>query len=564
MASPGITYKVGVDSKDASRGVEGVLSSITKGGPALGIAFAGIGGAVTAIRGLIDVVQELGQALNVPIQAAARLETLETAFNPLLGGSKAAKERLDELSKFAAKTPFELPEVAAASRTLETLTNGALSTGAGLTMIGDVASATNQPFQEIATTVGRLYSGLQNGRPVGEAMARLSELGIISGETRNRIEALQASGAKGDEVWAVAEAAMGKFGGSMELQSQTWNGRMSSLSDAVSMAMATFGEPIIDQIGPYIEDLIALIESLSGTIADWGTKFAQGFATVIEAFKSGAIFDLVVDGLIVAFGTAVNVLAKGLVATVQTAGWMFMQRIELVWDALKMMTSADFWVARGKIILGVFLTIAAKFGEVILDTVAAALDLIPGLDGKEATAAGRQMVSYAGESGGKMITEGTTQVAAEAGALFVKFMDPLVKGGEQFAKYFNEAGDLIDVSGHKQNIANVWNQQGAAAEQRAAQERTKREAVEAKLNSQRGNGEAEGQGPADKVRGGDKVDADRLAKIGGYVGQTTDTMRTKLAERQLASSKAIESISRNMERGISTLVAKTGAAGATF
>ena len=66
------------------------------------------------------------------------------------------------------------------------------------------------------------------------------------------------------------------------------------------------------------------------------------------------------------------------------------------------------------------------------------------------------------------------------------------------------------------------------------------------------------------MRGADKVDADRLAKIGGYVGQTSDTLRTKIAERHLASSKAIESVTRSMERGIYTLVAKTGTAGATF
>ncbi|MFR7733459.1 MAG: hypothetical protein ACLU7D_08945 [Collinsella sp.] len=52
-----------------------------------------------------------------------------------------------ELADFAAHTPFQqLPEIAAASRTLETLTDGALSTGQGLAMVGDVASGTNPPF----------------------------------------------------------------------------------------------------------------------------------------------------------------------------------------------------------------------------------------------------------------------------------------------------------------------------------------------------------------------------------------------------------------------------------
>ncbi len=44
--------------------------------------------------------------------------------------------------------------------------------------------------------IGRLYDGLQSGRPVGEAMMRLQELGVISGDTRNQIENLQKSARK--------------------------------------------------------------------------------------------------------------------------------------------------------------------------------------------------------------------------------------------------------------------------------------------------------------------------------------------------------------------------------
>jgi hypothetical protein len=76
------------------------------------------------------------------------METLETAFIPLLGSADAAQKRIADLSKFAAETPFELPEVAKASRTLETLTQGALATSEGLRLVGDVA------FESVRTVAG--------------------------------------------------------------------------------------------------------------------------------------------------------------------------------------------------------------------------------------------------------------------------------------------------------------------------------------------------------------------------------------------------------------------------
>lgn len=209
------------------------------------------------------------------IGKAAEMETLETAFIPLLGSAKAAEDRLAELAAFAAATPFEMPEIANASRTLETLTRGALSTGEGLTLVGDVASGTNKPFSEIAVTVGRLYDGLDSGRPVGEAMMRLQELGVISGDVRGKIEGLQKEGKKGAEVWNVAEEALGRFSGSMQLQSQTWNGKLSTLSDNIGLAMAAFGEPIIDALKPFLDSTIDKTSSLADMATVAGSAFGE-------------------------------------------------------------------------------------------------------------------------------------------------------------------------------------------------------------------------------------------------------------------------------------------------
>lgn len=287
-------------------------------------------GAGAAVAGAALVVAGLTKAVN----AAAEMEGLETAFQPLLGSAAAAEERIRELSKFAAATPFELPEIAKASMVLETLTRGALSTGKGLEMVGDIASAVNRPFDEVAVSVGRLYDGLMSGRPVGEAMARMQELGVISGETRGQIEALQKEGKKGADVWGIAEAAMGRFSGSMELQSRTWNGRMSTLKDNINLAFAAMGKPIMLMLGPELDklanyDFTTLGENLGAAIATGiemllnGTAWEmfalhaeKAMATIVASLSDSGIheaingwaasFNAIFDGITAKYGDGYN------------------------------------------------------------------------------------------------------------------------------------------------------------------------------------------------------------------------------------------------------------------
>jgi hypothetical protein len=284
------------------------------------------------LSAVTSALSGIGSAFTKSIDAAAQMETLETAFIPLLGSADAAQKRIEELAKFAASTPFELPEIAKASRTLETLTRGALATGDGLRLVGDIAAGTNQPFEEVATTIGRLYDGLQSGRPVGEAMQRLQELGAVSGETRTQIEELSKAG-KNTEAWLVAEEALNRFNGSMKLQSGTWNGLLSTLSDSITNAYAKFGAPIIDKLKPYLQGIIASVEVLTEKAAALGKSFAENFIaseksvnsfqTALNAISTGQLgagFSLFWDTLKLQASETANEIYRRLIAAFQSAG----------------------------------------------------------------------------------------------------------------------------------------------------------------------------------------------------------------------------------------------------
>ena len=277
--------------------------------------FSNVAAPLAALGGVTAAFAGIGTA----ISKAAEVEGLQTAFIPLLGSADEAKARIEELSRFAASTPFELTEIAKASKVLETLTRGALSTGEGLTLVGDVASATNVPFSEISATIGRLYDGLQSGRPVGEAMARLQELGAISGETRARLEELSASGAN-QEAWETAEQALGRFSGSMQLQSGTWNGLLSTLSDNISMALAQFGEPILQTLKPTLQDLIGAAENFAKNAAQLGQTFATITSAAISLASTLSNMIPAIIGVTVAFAAFRSGLDAKVIASVSRIG----------------------------------------------------------------------------------------------------------------------------------------------------------------------------------------------------------------------------------------------------
>jgi hypothetical protein len=183
----------------------------------------------------------LGALAKSFIGAVTEAENLEAQFKSILGGADNAKKRIKELSDFASKTPFQLVQVAQASKVLQTLGGTALATGDSLRMVGDASAVSGESFENLAIHVGRAYSGLKANRPIGESMARLQELGLVSGETRNRIEDLQKQ-AKGDEAWKVLQTELKKTKGGMEDLSKTTTGVVSTLKDNWKLLLVSLND----------------------------------------------------------------------------------------------------------------------------------------------------------------------------------------------------------------------------------------------------------------------------------------------------------------------------------
>jgi len=218
---------------------------------------------------------------------ADSIEQAELAFGTLLGSVDAAKQRIKELSEFSAATPFELPGIIQADRLLTTF--GARSVE-NLTLVGDAAAGVGAGIEEIAFWFGRAATAIEAGRPFGEALMRLTELGLITGTTRNRLEELQKAGASSTEVMGVLTEELGRFSGLMEKQAQTIGGLKSTLSDNFNLMLASIVQPFMPEFKKGMGAVIEYLDAHKTDVVQFAERSKQAFqdfmAAVGPAWKS--------------------------------------------------------------------------------------------------------------------------------------------------------------------------------------------------------------------------------------------------------------------------------------
>lgn len=254
-----------------SRG-NGFLGALTAG------AIGGVAAAITT--SFIPALQAIPSAA---LKAAGTNEVLEVKLEALLKTTEAATMRMKELRKFAAETPFELQEITKANIVLENLTRGALSSVEGMKLLGDAAAIAQEPIQDLAVWVGRAYDGLQSNRPIGEAMMRLQELGLVSGSTRAEIERLQKAG-KGKDAWLVLQKELQRSEGAMKKLSQTATGLFSTFKDTVTEALIRVGQPAIERVKITLRGLITAVEDFAKSPAF--DSLVDGFTTFVDIARA--------------------------------------------------------------------------------------------------------------------------------------------------------------------------------------------------------------------------------------------------------------------------------------
>lgn len=223
-------------------------------------------------------------------------QQLEVAFETMLGSKSKADALMGQLIDTAAKTPFEMSEVAEASKMLLAYGMEGDKVNETLIRLGDIAAGLSMPLKDLAflygTTMvqGRLYTQDLN-QFLGRGIPLADELAKQFGKNKSEVKKLVEEGKIGfPEVQKAIEALTGegsKFGGLMDKQSKTIKGQLSNIEDAWEQMQNEIGKSqegnisgALDITGKLIENWRRIGKVVLSVVAIYGAYKA---ATMVAA-----------------------------------------------------------------------------------------------------------------------------------------------------------------------------------------------------------------------------------------------------------------------------------------
>lgn len=223
----------------------------------------------------------------IGVKYNATMETYATSFEVMTGSAEKAAEVVDELKDIAASTPFEMPELAETTQLLMNYGFTADDALDKMTMLGDISQGSADKMNRIATAYGQMSSAgkvsLEDVKQMIEAgFNPLQEISESTGESMESLyDRISAGTISVDEITASMQRSTsegGRYFQSMEKQSLTFSGQMSTLKDNVQGLLGNVTSGIFEKLA---QDVLPKINEVLTTV---NTAFEEGgFQGVLDA-----------------------------------------------------------------------------------------------------------------------------------------------------------------------------------------------------------------------------------------------------------------------------------------
>lgn len=303
--------------KAANNGMEGFASSTDK---ASGKSLAS---AITQGTVMAGIFSKLGSAalsaaegfISSGIEYNAQIEKYTTGFTNMLGSAEAAQQVMSQIQEDAAKTPFDVESLTKANQYLISAGENASYARNTIMALGDAVSATGGGNDELNRMAQNLQQIANTGKATAVdikqfAYAGIDVYGILADYTGKSTAEVQKMTISYDLLTQALQAASeegGRYYNSMDTQSQTMNGRVSTLQDNVKQLAGLMTGDLSSGIGVAIgklNDMVVaaqeaykldgwkgLIGEITGltTVIDKAKSSAVGLKAVFDALKSGEI-----------------------------------------------------------------------------------------------------------------------------------------------------------------------------------------------------------------------------------------------------------------------------------
>lgn len=354
--------------------------------------------AKTATVGLGILVGALTTAGFAAVRSASDYEQSQIAFETMLGSADKARQMLQDITKFAKETPFELPEIVEASKKLMAYGVVQEEVIPKMKMLGDIAAGVGRdrlPYLILA--FGQIKA---KGKLAGQELNQLSEAGVplrqILVDLANKGEGVFSSFSKTSDItkalgkstsnakleWSDLEKAMekglitydmvdqslktltddgGRFHNLMIRQSTTLGGLISNLSDSMSqlarkvVGMNTEGEvregSLFDRLRKGAAGLYSYLNDNQEAIANF---FSEKLDSAVQKVKEwwdsiggaqgmiailGNLWDTLQNQVIPALGSLIGVIMD--VSKWVKDNWDWIWKLIAAYEALKVVIAVN-------------------------------------------------------------------------------------------------------------------------------------------------------------------------------------------------------------------------------
>lgn len=223
---------------------------------------------------------ELSNVVKSGLEYNATMQSYLTNFKVMLGSEEQAAEKLAEIRKMAASTPFSLDDLTSGTQTLLQFGIAVDDTTGVLQQLGDISLGNADKLQTLVRAYGKMSSAqkvtLENVTMMIDAgFNPLNQICTATGESMadlyKRISDGKVSFAELESAVASATSQGGQFYNGMLEASQTFSGRMSTLKDNVSALTGELTGGLFEALG----ELVVKVNEAAVSFLDDEEKMSQ-------------------------------------------------------------------------------------------------------------------------------------------------------------------------------------------------------------------------------------------------------------------------------------------------
>ena len=242
---------------------------------------------------------KLAEVVKSGVDYNATMESYLTNFKVMLGSEEAAATKLSEIRKMAASTPFSLDDLTSGTQTLLQFGIASDDTTGVLQRLGDISLGNAEKLQTLTRAYGKMSSAqkvtLENVNMMIDAgFNPLNQICDATGESMSDLYKRISDGKVSfSELEAAMEAATsqgGQFYNGMLEASQTFSGRMSTLTDNTKALLGALSDSFYSSLSDLLPVANDVVLELTDAFTEGGVPaMLDTAAELLDNFADGLI-----------------------------------------------------------------------------------------------------------------------------------------------------------------------------------------------------------------------------------------------------------------------------------